>query len=691
MVKKVILTVCFFAAMFDAAAQSGAVVDSLQRRAKMASTRDSLSAPLVLSEEIVVYGDVSFQERMRTLNSTDDALSLSQSVQLMRRANFAQEPMIRGMSGGQIAVTIDGMKMHSACVDRMDPVTAYLEIENIEKLDVAAGAKDLSFAQTIGGSLNFVTTKPDLERAFFGKLETGYEAVSGLFRARGEVNLAPHSLVGWAMRGSFSVKRSGDFYAGLGERILNSGYSKENVKFNLVKAFGTHKFSASYIGDFARNIGYPALIMDATRTDAHIFSLDYEARALADWLPLLSVKVYTNQVLHWMDDYSRTVREIRERVIMPDMFMPMYGDNRTSGLLLNATILGGTDLFKVTLDAHHVNAFADMEMRSIFPDVAPMYLVNLGDLTTWNAGISVDYTRFISPRLTLRANGRLDLLQRDAADELSKRQFQGYVSSASFRLNYLLASLIVEGGWQLSAQEKISVSVARASRAPTYIENYGFYLYNPLDNSIYIGNPNLEPERSWQTELAFEHRSGASSLKAKLFYTQFDNYIAGLTFINANPNNRQFSQAFRRYQNMGSAVIAGVETSAQLALSETVDAAATLAYQFGESLQLGEPLPFMPPLSGNVRATMRQNAWQLELATRFALQQTRVAQAILVEDVTPAWIVFDVRFGVQPFAHLSARFGIENLFDARYHEHFSINNLPGRGRNFYITLGYEIL
>jgi len=251
-------------------------------------------------------------------------------------------------------------------------------------------------------------------------------------------------------------------------------------------------------------------------------------------------------------------------------------------------------------------------------------------------------------------------------------------------------NLALEGTWHLGAASKLALAVSHAARPPTHIENFGFYLYNPLDNAIYVGNPFLDPERSVQAELMFAHSDLGNTLTAKVFYVRFDNYIAGETFIEANPSNRQFSQAFRRYAHLGSAYIAGLEVSAEVLPTETLMLLGTLSYQVGYLIELRDFLPFMPPLSGNVRVRFSQRVWLAEVGVRFALAQNQVSQKILFEDTTPAWAVFDIRLGAKLWDRMFVRLGVENILDRLYHEHFSINNLPSRGRNLYINLGYEI-
>src|SRR5690606_18392661 len=66
--------------------------------------------------------------------TTEDILSRLPGVFLIRRGSFGQEPMLRGMTGGQINVTLDGMKMFGACTDKMDPVTIYVEPQNLKSM-----------------------------------------------------------------------------------------------------------------------------------------------------------------------------------------------------------------------------------------------------------------------------------------------------------------------------------------------------------------------------------------------------------------------------------------------------------------------------------------------------------------------------------------------------------------------------
>jgi outer membrane receptor protein involved in Fe transport len=78
-----------------------------------------------------------------------------------------------------------------------------------------------------------------------------------------------------------------------------------------------------------------------------------------------------------------------------------------------------------------------------------------------------------------------------------------------------------------------------------------------------------------------------------------------------------------------------------------------------------------------------------EAGVRFAAGQNQASQQILQEDATPAWFVGDVRVGLTLAERCDVRFGVENVLDRLYHEHFAINNLPSRGRNVYVNIAWR--
>lgn len=630
---------------------------------------------IALSDAVLVYSEQSPHHIEQWLNATDDILQKAEGVAMIRRANFALEPTLRGLNSGQIGLVIDGMKIFSACVDRMDPVTAYVEVENLEKLEVSRGAFDLTKSASVGGTINLVTRKPDFQRPFSLQAESGYETVSNLRRLRSEVNYASANL---ALRGTFSIKSAGDYYAGKRNLVTNSGFEKNNYKLDAVRKFaGGHVVEFSFIGDNARDIGYPVLLMDATRTKSQIYRLTHRWDSPGAGIQSLSSTVYYNRIDHWMDDYQR---DVTGREVMPDMYMPMFGDTRTLGAIGEITFSRGKHLLSAVLDGYRLSAFADMKMESIFPDVSDAYLLNIGDARVYNLAFILDHQWLPSARLRVRSNLRIDHSSRDLRDDFGRRQLQGFWDDISVRQSARILSAGSFLEYRLGRHHTLQAGLAQSRRLPTHIENYGFFLYNVVDGYFYTGNPALAPERSRQIEIGFEQTGSPLAWRINGYYNHIDNYISGLLQ----------SDEFKTFTNIRSAVIAGGELRATFAPGGPLRLSASLAYTYGQNREMEEPLPLIPPLEGGIGLQYRANRLWLGLDSRFGSRQERIASRTSREDETAGFFIINFRTRLPLTKRFEAQLGVENIFDRQYHEHLSINNLPGRGRNFYLGLSARL-
>ncbi len=634
--------------------------------------------PAVIEQKqaITVYGaqnDPLDKNRDKWLNSTDDMMRRFEGVTLMRRANFALEPSIRGLSYGQISTTIDGMKIFHACVDRMDPATSYVEVENLDRLEVSKGAYDLS-QSSVGGSLNFVTRDPQSLPGWSSESETGFESASALRRLRGELSWRGRHQ---ALRVSMSLKKADSYYAGDHTLIARSGYSKQNaaVKY-MIDLNDRSRLTLNYIGDFARDIGYPALLMDATRTIAHIGSIKYEWNPALSWFPKFNTRIYYNQIRHWMDDYGR---DVRQREVMADMYMPMYGVATTYGAIVAATFLPGRDSFlKLTLDYYRLNSFADMKMLSIFPDISPAYIVNIADARLDNLALIADYTIPLTERWRLRSNVRLDYARRDIYDEFGKNALSAFWSDQGSFMEQVLPSGSLALEWPADAENILTWSLAAVQRMPSHMESYSFFIYNLLDGYFYTGNPGLKPEASLQTDMGWKYRGSSLAADFSLFFNHLNNYIAG----------RWQSPEFKIYENFSGADLYGFEWNGSYHV-KALTLAGSLAYTRGYNNALGEPLPYIPPLATTVSFSYTGSGWWLQLRMLHNAAQNRVADKSTREDTTPAFTRLDLRGRYHLGEAWEIKAGVENLLDSYYHEHLSINNLPSPGRNFYLGLNYR--
>ena len=646
----------------------------------------SLTPTVIAVDEIVVQGSTPrINDPAATshhLKSTEDLLDRVPGADFVQRANFAWQPVIRGLSGGQVGLVIDGIKVVGACVDMMDPINSYVEVENLKKLELTKGGFDLTQSSQIGGTINLITQKPHFDQSFYGNAEMNYSSAAQLRQGRISGGGAHGST---SFRGSYSYKEADDFSPGGRGLIQGSGFKKNNYTLSLSQRIGQqHQITTSFLGDNSWDVGYPVLLMDAALAKAKIFSLTHIWKPRLGLISQWETKLYTNRVDHWMSDYERNVRE---RAVMRAMYMPMYGKTRTTGGLSTLQLAHGAHRLQITLDAYQTKSFGDMWMFSVFENIPDMYLLNLGDVRVRHGALALEFTTLLRPGLTARMDLRIDYSPREVLREEAIAILQDHAGVSTLTKSYTLAGASLSFTQAIGSVNLLRLSLANVGRLPTHIENYGHYVYNYVDGYFYIGNPELKPERSMQAELGFERWSSSLVLRASVFGNYIRHHILGQ---NEGDFLGNATLRFRRYQNGSSAFLIGGEVSAVVDIHKLFEWTASASYTYGQNLDLDEPLYLIPPLTGWSSLRILRDRWSSELEVRMAMPQNRVARKLTDEDGTDGYFVANIRGSIRLFSNMELTGGVSNLFDVYYHTHLSYGNLPSLGRDIYLTLSYSL-
>ncbi len=125
-------------------------------------------------------------------------------------------------------------------------------------------------------------------------------------------------------------------------------------------------------------------------------------------------------------------------------------------------------------------------------------------------------------------------------------------------------------------------------------------------------------------------------------------------------------------------------------LAKGLEFAAGAAWTRGQNLETGEPMHLIPPLTSSLSVRLDRARWWSEVEARMALPQNRVARIAVDEDGTDGYFVVNLRGSVEASSGMEVRGGLENLFDAFYHEHLSFGNLPSEGRNLYLAFSVSL-
>ena len=645
--------------------------------------------PSVISvDEVVVAGDRSRIDdpsaSPHNQNATEDLLDRVPGADFIQRANFAWEPVIRGMNGSQVGLVIDGMKVVGACIDRMDPTSAYVEVENLERLELTKGGFDLNTGSQIGGTVNLMTEKPTFDEPFYLSTEAGFESASTLRRGRVVGGMARGKT---SVRASWSYRIADDFTPGGHDAIKNSGYEKNNAKVDVTRKLNhAHRLTGSFLMDNAWGVGYPVLLMDATLAKARIGSLthNWEGHGGGSALKEIETRIYYNTVNHWMDDYKR---DVFDRPVMRGMYMPMYGKTETAGLISRWGFHFGPSRMNLTADLYQTNSFGDMWMFSTFENIQDMYLLNLGDVRVRHGAVAADWSTPLTERLVGRLNLRWDYSPRDVLRPEARSILEGRWGEGDLARTYSFGNASATLEYALNPITRVRLSLADVARLPSHVENYGHYVYNYVDGFFYTGNPNLKPERSRQMEIGLERWTSRYGLSASVYGNWINDYIVGLADDGLSANE---IYRFRVYRNASSATLVGFELSGVFDLTRGFSVAGTSAYTRGQNHELDEPMYLIPPLSAQLSLRFDQPSYWAEIESRMAMPQNRVATQVSNEDVTDGYFVVNLRGSVSFSEQTALRAGIDNLFDTFYHEHLSFGNLPNEGRNVYLSVSWSL-
>lgn len=612
----------------------------------------------------------------------DQFLDNIDGVSTNKRGAFGWEPVVRGQSDQRMNLVIDGMQVFKACVDKMDPITSYVETNNLSKLQIDKSGSGVAQNGTGTSTVNLVTKKADSNPASFN-LSTSYRAPDQYRTVSLSGNASDISGRN-AIRFSGSYKKADDFRAGNDRTIQNTQYEKFNLNVNYRHTFPSqHSIEAGYILDKAYDIGYPALLMDATKALADIGQIRFNFAPSDNKFRFNSAQVYANSIRHTMDDYGR---DVANRQVKRGMYMPMYGTTTTYGAKLNGSAILFDHQFDWFLDSYISDAFGDMLMESLDPSIQDMLIYNMDEVKTNNASLGFRHRIQLSNKLLFKVEEsiRFKTLRTDSESHASF--FEGLYGEAPGTRSKLLLSGSGSILWMLTNNWSLSGSLVYSERMGNHMELFGHYIYNYTDGFFYDGNPFLETERSINSDVNATWEKNGHSFSLTLFHKQYFNYIDGV--LANDSGNTDFS--FKQYANVGDAVITGGEFRSFNDLGMMITLENRLSYLYAHNQSLDEPLPLIPPLKGNTTLHFHRGNNMLMADLEWAAEQSRIAEVTSIEDKTDAYSIFNLTYERMWLGgDLTSIISLNNVLDHYYHTHTSIGNIPEAGRNLMISLSYQ--
>lgn len=673
----------------------------LPGKAEPRKQKSAISDTVKLKEVMVMSNipldnkDIVNFYRTNQFSTLDNINARLGGLSLIKRGAYALEPQMNGFSGGQLNVTIDGMKMFGACTDKMDPVTSYIEPTNLKMIRLKSGTNGSENGCNIGGSMDMTLQEPTLntKQSDFSSIAFGYESVSKSRNVLFSVGLGNKK---WAWMADGVYRKTENYRAGNGQIIPFTQFEKTNV--HSVLKFSPDKmnsFKADILFDMANNVGYPALPMDVSLAKASLFALEFQRKTKLQ----LKAKLYFNQIIHVMDDSKRdSLYLLKVKPVGKSdsvyMRMDMPGKSSTLGAYVQLIIpWNENNRLTLKVDNYSNYSIAEMTMHMRYAGFAPeppMYMQTWPAMLRNVAGIYVENSTYLTQKLVLTANVRMDYNIDNLQSEYGQQQFSIFNYSLDKVQSKLIKSVNLLARYDFTNDFTLTSTIGHSERMPTIGERLGFYLFNAYDGYDYIGNPDMKTEKSNFIKLDFQLTKPKIKLNVSPSISFLNDYIMGITDTNIQAMNF-YANGIRVYTNVPSAKLFSTDLQLLYTPIQNFSAFWLSKFTFGE-INHTEAMPLIPPLKNIIAIQYQKDELQVQAECETALAQNRI-NINYGESKTPAFAVFNIK-GAYGFTLskvlLNFSTGITNLFNKAYYEHLDWGRIyrPGRSLELYIKMSY---
>ena len=640
-----------------------------------------------------------------------DYLRSIPNVAGIRKGGSAIDPVIRGFKFSQLNVVMDGgMKIENGCPNRMDPVTAHVEVEELSHIDVVKGPFQLNYGPSLGGVINLQTENPQP----YAKFEIHGNAMFG-YESNWDGGKESFSLKGGNSKiyflASGGYRKYGNYTSG-GSETTETEFKTSFRKYNYGAKLGfaisqKQNILLSYSESHGRDVMFPALTMDEKSDDTKMMSADYSIKNLSGNIASLDIKFYRTDVSHLMDNSNRENWSTKQMVADVD-----------------AINTGGKAIMGMQFGKHYLSAGLDFE--NIYKDgVRTMTMIMMGTTSTkkfnlWkeaviqNGGIFAAYSATYG-KFLLDAAFRVDMNKADSEDTLKliKNGIEYFNETAS---NYANFSGNLGITRKISDGLSVSLALARGARSPNMLERYIKLLSVGYDTYDYLGNPQLKPETNNEVDLTLKYNN---ERLGKMYVNGFYSYVTDYISAEMLPSSVIMpatlgAPGVKQFVNVDNATFTGFEigytSPSTYKLGFSVVAALTYGQipevtkyiikdgkVTGDTLLKNDALPEIPPFESTISINYRLLKGKLvpKVSYRLVAAQNHVSEAFY-EPETPGFSLLNFSIAYKVSNNIDITAGVNNIFDVLYFEHLnrkiigSTEKLFEPGRMFFVNLYLSI-
>ncbi|SHE37947.1 hemoglobin/transferrin/lactoferrin receptor protein [Cnuella takakiae] len=605
--------------------------------------------------------------------TTPEALAAVNGVFVQKTNHGGGSPFIRGLTGNQTLILVDGVRMNNAIfrygpnqyLNTIDPFT-------IQQIEVAKGTGSVQYgSDALGGVIQVITTEPGyaangkrIQGGVLGRLVNRDMEQTG----RGQLQYSSQRV---AIQAGVSVRRFGDLYGGdTTGRQSPSGYGEKAFDVKGKILLGS-RAELTLAHQWVRQEDVPVY----HKVKLENFALNNTAlqqRSLSyAKLVVPSSKAWASE-LSVIASFQQGIEERESRKNGATTERHERDDVRTAGLTIDLAsvvklwwrINSGVEFYhdrvgSRTQDINLANGAAAGK-RGLYPDGAgygnySLFSLHHFNYNRWTAELGVRYNSF-AIGITDTTLGKVKL----------------HPSSFVYNAGVL---------YQLGNRHSVFANFSTGYRAPN-VDDMG--TLGIVDFRYEVPAANLKPERSRNVELGYRYNAAALSFEASAYYLQLENLIARVQVPGKVVNGYNVYQK----ENVEQAYVKGAEASVRLRLLPTLSLQAGAAYAYGQNETRNEPLRRTPPFNGRMLLQYRKSGFHAAFELAAADRQDRLAKGDRDDNRipiggTPGWQVMNL-YGGYRYKSVAFNAGLNNLANVDYRTHGS--GINGMGRSVWCSL-----
>jgi len=591
-------------------------------------------------------------------------------IGMVRSGAIGNDIVVRGFKRDDINVLLDGAKIYGACPNRMDPPTMHISIADIEKIELVEGPFDVEHFGSMGGAIRVDTRDPGTGFGGEGDLilgSFGYNKENGTIFG-GDENLA------FAL--GVTRQNSDQYEDGDGRTLVEQNWAQLGVdhpdaykpryrdleaytrngvraKLSLHPASG-HRLRLSFLSDKAKDVLYPAFMMDALLDSTTHLNGIYTIEG-ADSREF-SLQAYHSRVRHDMGNQYRNSSDD------PMLDRIHHTTSRIDGFRLKHRFQawemewkGGVDASLRNWNGVCISRITSLPKQVRIPDVDTLnrglFLEGIKEFGSWSVkvGLRYDATDIKAHNLDDPTIVNIPQVQEYYQDRASReyRDWSGYLF-ASYRLD---------------EEQRLFVGVGEGVRVPDAQELYFISFMN--GNWSRRGNPDLKESKNRQIDLGYEGSFGTFHIKGSLFYSSVRDYI----YAYKSDAGNDPGVYYLTWTNVDVSIYGG-DLRLFVPLGEFYMLEGSVAYQRGRKDepiegQSDRDMAMIPPLRGRV-AFGYEDGDLFAVAELLASAGYEHVDSDNGEQEIGGWGVVNLRATKRVGDALKLHFGVENLFDRTY-------------------------